>query len=709
MEPNEKINILVVDDVPEKLLAFQVILEELGQNVVTANSGREALRRLLNEDFAVILLDVNMPGMDGFETAALIRQRKRTELTPIIFITAYSDETHASQGYSLGAVDYILTPVVPEVLRAKVAVFVELYRKNQQVKRQAEERVILAQEQAAREAAEEATRRSAFLAEASKVLSRQLDYEATIQGTLHLVVPHLADVAVLTLVEDQDRRPPRELAWADAGDSPPVRTATLQQLPASWAEAMERAIASEESQFLPELGLEEKILDLPEMPANGHHGQLCLGSAYVVPLLARGRTLGSLLLAVGPSGRRYNLKDRAMAEDLVGRAAIALDNARLVREIQEGDRRKDEFLAMLGHELRNPLAAIANALACLDLGGRDGQIRAEARAILDRQVHQMARLVDDLLDVSRITRGKVELRKEPVALESVVDRAVASAQPWISARQHELSVSMPPDNLVLLADPARLEQILANLLNNAAKYTEPRGRIWLSAQRQANHVLLKVRDTGIGIPQQLLPRVFDLFIQGDRSLDRSQGGLGIGLTLVRSLVELHGGTVEVHSPGPQQGSEFVVRLPLSAMAPPPEPPPPAAPPDVALPPAGRRVLVVDDNVDLVTTTSMLLRKLGHKVYSAHDGPSAIEAAAACHPQVILVDIGLPGMNGYDVARHLRQRPGFHRVLLVAMTGYGQQEDRQRSRDAGFDHHLVKPVRLQELQALLTVEPALPVE
>jgi two-component system CheB/CheR fusion protein len=307
-----------------------------------------------------------------------------------------------------------------------------------------------------------------------------------------------------------------------------------------------------------------------------------------------------------------------------------------------------------------------------------------------------------------------------VELKSIFARAVATAQPLVAARQHQLSVSELPGHTMLLADPARLEQVLANLLNNAAKYTEPGGRIWLSAQRENDHVLLRVRDTGIGIPPKLLPRVFDLFTQGDRSLDRSQGGLGIGLTLVRSLVEMHGGTVEVHSEGIKRGSEFVVRLPVEAevlpeaKAPSPkeiaEPQPARAPqPAAGDSSASRRVLVVDDNVDLVMTTTLLLRKMGHEVYSAHDGPAALEAADAYLPEVVLVDIGLPGMNGYEVARHLRQRAGFDRVLLVAMTGYGQQEDRQRSQQAGFDHHLVKPVRWQELQELLAAEPAVPAD
>jgi CheY-like chemotaxis protein/nitrogen-specific signal transduction histidine kinase len=408
---------------------------------------------------------------------------------------------------------------------------------------------------------------------------------------------------------------------------------------------------------------------------------------------------------MGSSGRSFRGEDLALAEELASRAAVAVDNARLYREIQEGDRRKDEFLAMLGHELRNPLAAIANALEYVQMARDDPSSFRRAGDILARQVQLMARLVDDLLDVSRITRGKIELRKEPIELQAAVTRAVATVEPLISARQHELTVTMPDRPIQLLADPARLEQILANLLNNAAKYTDPGGHIRLDVATNETTTEVRIRDTGVGIPEHLLPRVFDLFMQGDRSLDRAQGGLGIGLTLVRSLVELHGGQVEVSSEGLGQGSAFVVRLPIFA----PEP----SEVEMGTQPAecerkgqSRRILLIDDNVDLTTTMSALLRLGGHEVAVCCDGPSGIDAATELQPEVILVDIGLPGMNGYEVAGRLRKMPVFDRTVLVAVTGYGQADDRRRAREAGFDHHLVKPVFFEALQQLLN-SPSLP--
>ena len=693
MPDEEKVNILVVDDVPDKLLTMEAILEELGQNVVCVDSGREALRRLLYQDFAVILLDVNMPDMDGFETAALIRQRRRSESTPIIFVTAFSDETHAFQGYSLGAVDYILTPVVPTILRAKVSVFVELYQKTQQVRRQAEQRAALAIAQAAQASAEEAARRAAFLGEATAALSNSLNLDDTLQSLLRAAVPRLADLAGVTIVESPGQPWRSELAWLEPGTSlPRIRSIGSSEGPHdSLRDALERVLAS---------GVPEQLTGLAIANPFAETLQGQFHSALIRPLTARGRILGALTLVMGDSGRTFRGEDVALAEELASRAAVALDNARLYREIQEGDRRKDEFLAMLGHELRNPLAAIANALEYVQISGDDPASFRRAGDILARQVQMMARLVDDLLDVSRITRGKIELRKEVVELQAAVTRAVATVEPLISARQHELTVSMPDRPIRLLADPARLEQILANLLNNAAKYTDPGGRIRLDVQDDQQTTEIHVRDTGVGIPEQLLPRVFDLFMQGDRSLDRSQGGLGIGLTLVRSLLELHGGHVEVFSEGAGRGTDFIVRLPVLAS----DTCQAGAKPEshqCARKSDARRILLIDDNVDLTTTMSALLRLGGHEVSVCCDGPSGIDVATELQPEVILVDIGLPGMNGYEVASRLRQMSMFDRTMLVAVTGYGQADDRRRAREAGFDHHLVKPVFFEALQQLLS--------
>jgi signal transduction histidine kinase/CheY-like chemotaxis protein len=674
---------------------MQLILEELGQNVITALSGREALRRLLDQDFAVILLDVNMPDMDGFETAALIRKRKRSEHIPIIFVTAFGDEILAARGYSLGAVDYILSPVIPEILRTKVQVFVELFQKNEQVKRQAEEHIALARAQAARAAAEEASRRSSFLAEASRALVRSLDYEATLRAMACLPVPFLADLSAVTTPDEHGEAWRTELAWHNPDKNACDQVNVPEKdLPHYLVEAIQRVLTSGKSESLGET-VAWPLKDQPSAPA----AEAAKPRTLLLPLYARGRTLGVLSLARQNPDRPFNPADAELAGDLAGRTAIAIDNARLYRDIQEADRRKTEFLAMLAHELRNPLAPIRNAVQLLRYqGGNDPQLEW-ARDIIDRQVQQMARLVDDLLDVSRITRGKINLQMEPIDAAAVVSRAVETSRPLIDARHHELTVSVLPEPLMVQADSTRLAQVLSNLLNNAAKYTEDGGHVWLTVAREGDEAVFRVRDSGMGIPPELLSSVFDLFIQADRSLDRSQGGLGIGLTLVRRLVELHGGTVKAFSAGPGKGSEFVVRLPVLKNVPAPE----RSVKSVSPPQKNgrsRRILVVDDNVDATESLALLLRLTGHEVSIAHDGQAALQLATTFRPSVVLLDLGLPGMSGYEVAQQMRRLPALTDTVLVALTGYGQDEDRQRSRAAGFDHHLVKPIDPESLPRLL---------
>jgi signal transduction histidine kinase len=428
-------------------------------------------------------------------------------------------------------------------------------------------------------------------------------------------------------------------------------------------------------------------------------------AACGTPLLSRGvggENVIGVIVTFFPNPHRPSERDARLVELYARQAAQAIDNARLYREMEESNRGKDEFLAMLAHELRNPLAPILNALHIMRLSGGTEGAHGQALEMVERQTRHMTRLIDDLLDVSRITRGKIQLRPEPVELAWVVGRAVDSSRPLIEARKHHLDVTLGPEPVRLLADATRLEQVLANLLNNAAKYTEPGGHIALSAGREDGQVVIRVRDTGIGISPALLPRVFDLFMQAHVTPDRALGGLGIGLTLVRRLVELHGGSVEVHSEGPGHGSEFVVRLPAQDRpAPAPAPAPAAAGAAPPLPP-GRgalRVLVVDDNRDAAESLSMMLRLDGHEVRMAHDGTAALEVAGLFRPEVVLLDIGLPGTSGYDVARQLLDR-GVRPLLLVAMTGYGTEEDRRRSQEVGFDHHLVKPVDPQVLREML---------
>jgi signal transduction histidine kinase len=401
----------------------------------------------------------------------------------------------------------------------------------------------------------------------------------------------------------------------------------------------------------------------------------------VLPLIDDGVTIGSLVRLTDAT------EQRLLQEELRHQA----------EQLREADQRKDQFLAMLGHELRNPLAPILSTLQVLRKTGSGGPVITPAHQTLERQAQQLARLVDDLLDVSRITSGKIQLRTEPVELATVLATALETSRPALDARKHELAVSLPPDPVWLEADPVRLAQVFSNLLNNAAKYTEVGGHVWLTAERQAAEAVVRVKDTGIGMTRDMLTKAFDLFAQDDRSLDRSQGGLGIGLTLVRTLVQLHGGSIQIYSDGPGKGTEFVIHLPAL-------PKPPAAhravQPDTSTWPL-RRILVVDDNVDAARTLALFLGMTGHETCTAHDGREALEAARIHRPDVVLLDIGMPGMDGYELARRLRQEHGMEKLLLVALTGYGQGDDRRRSREASIDYHLVKPVDLEELRELLT--------
>ncbi len=380
------------------------------------------------------------------------------------------------------------------------------------------------------------------------------------------------------------------------------------------------------------------------------------------------------------------------------------DRKRMEEALRDADQRKDHFLAMLAHELRNPLAPISNAVQIMRVEGPNGANLQWSTEVISEQIKHMTRIVDDLLDVSRITRGTVVLQIEPIELERVVELAVQASRPVLDDYKHELRVSLPEHPVVLEVDSARLAQVLSNLLNNAAKYTEEGGRIELSAGKSGSDVLIKVVDNGIGIAQELLPKLFDLFVQADQTLSRSRGGLGIGLTVVRSLVEMHKGSVSASSAGPGKGSEFSIRIPIPKRS-------VAAPgqtrknePEQTRNLPRRRILVVDDNLRNAASLEKLLIALGQEVYTAHDGQRALEMARSHPLDVILLDIGLPVMDGYEVARVCRQDPELQRITLVAMTGYGKDEDKQRSQEAGFNAHLVKPVNLEDLELLLSDTP-----
>ena len=431
-----------------------------------------------------------------------------------------------------------------------------------------------------------------------------------------------------------------------------------------------------------------------------------------VPLvvLTRGGGAHSRLRALRtlePLGNVTFLERPLRIMTLVSAARMALRARRrqyeicdLLARLEQGVRERDHFLAVLAHELRNPLAPIRNAVEVLRRQDRpDPQKVRWATDLVDRQARHLTRMVDDLLEVSRVTHGKITLRPEPVDLAAVLHSAVETSRPLIDARKHHLAVSLPDEPLWVQADVARLTQVVTNLLNNAAKYTDEGGRIALAVGRQGPEAVLRVRDTGVGIPADLLPRLFEPFTQGECSGERGQAGLGLGLAVVRKLVEMHGGGVQAVSEGPGRGSEFVVRLPLL----PPDRCKPAPTPEKQSRQAGtppRRVLIVDDNRDAADSLAVLLKLAGHEVRVAYDGPSALAEAPNFRPDVVLLDIGLPRMDGCEVARRLRQQPGMENVLLVALTGFGQEQDRRRSHEAGFNAHCVKPVDFEVLQAVL---------
>lgn len=704
---DEKSNILIVDDLPEKLLVFGTVLEDLGQNLVFVNSGSAALREVLNREFAVILLDVNMPDIDGFETAALIRRYKRSAHTPIIFITAYTDEIQTAKGYSLGAVDYILSPVVPDVLRSKVKVFVELHQMQRRVRRQADERIALVAAESARRLAEENDRRSNFLSQASRILSGSLDVSVGARLLLELLVPDAAHLALLQLTQEGTPLSQAMVAGVRQDGAVAMTNVPVAGLPAEVQEAMQQA-----ARLKQRITLNPNALHRFGSKPFGLEGPLALRGAAAVPLLIGERVLGVLLVGAEQNTSGRAMQDWGALEELASRAAIAFENANLYRslqseiverraaeaELQEANQRKDEFLAMLSHELRNPLAPIRNALEVIRRIAPPDPKFNWAGDVMDRQVRHLTRLVEELLDVARISQGKIQLNKEPVDLTQVIAQSVETAQPFIDSRNHTLTVKLPDTPVWMQGDFARLSQVVSNLLHNAAKYSDDGGRIDLELKVQDGQALIAVRDNGIGIDALLLPRIFDLFQQGTRSLDRMQGGLGVGLTLARRLVELHGGHVEARSEGLKKGAEFRVAIPCVSVVggPKVQDDKPASP--VVL---GQRILIVDDNQDAAESIAQYLQLEGHEVKTVGDGVQALACVSVFAPQVVILDIGLPVLSGYEVARRMRQLPSTKSVLLVALTGYGQKEDQMRAMEVGFDRHFVKPTDPRVLVELIS--------
>ncbi|MBO9651908.1 MAG: response regulator [Variovorax sp.] len=696
----EPVDILIVDDLPEKLLVFRTVLEELGQNLVAVRSGAEALREILKREFAVILLDVNMPDLDGFETAALIRKHRRSAYTPIIFITSYWDEVQSARGYSLGAVDFIISPVVPEVLRSKVGVFVSLYQMKRQVQVQADNRAAVMAAEAARRVAEENDRRSAFLAQASRTLGGTLEIDRAMAQLVELLVPAFGSRAVVRLIDVESEVDGWCLAEeVDGGVR--VRTDADTDTGAVLEPAVEAML--------------QRVI------ASGHaievdaarEGRVDLPWAWMaaVPLAAGERRLGALWVALD-EGRAW---PRAIAAGMLGevaaRASVAFENARLYgllqreiierqlaqQELQLASRRKDEFLAMMSHELRNPLASIVTAIEVIRrIAPNEGKL-TWAIDVASRQSRQMTRLIEELLDVSRISEGKIVLKYESFELRHLVAQSVETVRAAVERHRQTLSVHVPEEPLWLRGDVARLTQVISNLLHNASKYSPDGKAIALHARREGDEIVITVHDQGMGIEAELLPRIFDLFAQGQRGLDRAQGGLGVGLTLARRLTHLHGGDIEAFSEGKDRGSVFKVRLPCAKEE-------MAIAPGIATGPVPqgtrRKVLVVDDNLDAAAGIEALLRIEGHEVRVALDGEQGLSAFVDFEPAVLILDIGLPKVDGYEVARRMRSMPQGQSVLMIALTGYGQAEDRQAALDAGFDRHFVKPADAQLLLACI---------
>ncbi|MEP6510863.1 MAG: response regulator [Dokdonella sp.] len=549
----DPVNILLVDDQPARLLAYRVILGSLNENLVEASSGTEALALLMTREFALILLDVNMPDMDGFEAASLIHQHPRFEKTPIIFVTAINvSDMDRIRGYTLGAVDYVMVPIIPEILRSKVTVLAELYRKRRD---------------------------------------------------LELANAHLAAANESLRIEKS-----RELEVLNES----LRLANIQ--------------------------LEHRNLQLQREGAERERAQ---------------------------------------------------------QRLIEQDRRKDEFLAMLAHELRNPIASLANAINVFKLGAVRIDPLHEA---MQRQLGLLVRLIDDLIDAARISSGKLTLRKAPTTLRAIIESAVETVTPLLDAGTHPLDVQQPAEDIGLDADAERLSQVFSNLLSNAVKYSDIGSPIEIAARATDDSVEISFIDHGIGLGDDQQERIFELFTQVDTAVERARGGLGIGLALARRIVEMHEGQLSVESPGLGRGSCFVVRLPRTDLC---EIPMPSSIPAPANAQSGGqcRVLVVDDNQDAADTLAMMLQLLGHQAHCIYDPRAVVDAVDAFVPDIVFLDIGMPGLSGYDVARNLRAHSGGDSLILVAVTGWGQPEDRRRTAENGFDHHLVKPADLAEIQRI----------
>nr|WP_255481853.1 MULTISPECIES: ATP-binding protein [Ramlibacter] len=557
---------------------------------------------------------------------------------------------------------------------------------------------LLAAERRARGQAEASRRRMELLASAGERMAVSLEPEQALLAVARTVVPSIADWCRIDLLDDAGVLQ-RKLAF----HSDPQRAAQALEIARSFQTRPDTpgTMAWVIRTGAPFHGHFSRPPANPDPALVRYAAVFGMGAQFVLPLVAHGRTIGAMAVMQAESKRQFDEEDRALLVELGRRAALALDNARLFgeaeaarRQAEAANRAKDEFLAMLGHELRNPLAPIATALELM--ARRSPQVALEERRVIGRQVNHLSRLIDDLLDVSRITRGKVELQREAIDLRAVAANALEMTRPLFERHEHPVDVELPREPVTVEGDFVRLAQVLGNLLVNAAKFTPTGGQVAVRVRREGPTALVQVQDTGCGIDPALLTGVFDMFVQGRQAMDRRTGGLGLGLAIVRSLVDLHGGDVRAHSDGVGRGATFTVRLPVTETA----AAPAHAPAHAETGPGSGRILVVDDNVDAAETLAELLQLLGYETRTAGDAQSALAALAAFRPQVALLDIGLPGIDGYELAGMVRQRPEGSGIGLIALTGYGQESDRARALEAGFDDHLVKPVPMDRLTELI---------
>jgi signal transduction histidine kinase/response regulator RpfG family c-di-GMP phosphodiesterase len=703
---DDKVSILIVDDKPDKVLALEVLLEELGQNIVRAYSGREALRCILQREFAVILLDVNMPGMDGFETAAMIRQRPSTRHVPIIFVTAFGDEAYTHRGYSLGAVDYIQTPVVPEVLKTKVGVFVELYRKSAQVQRQTE---------SLRRRAAQMQKLAAAAVAINSALSIERMLQTITDTARDIVGAHQAITLFVASTTDGPE-PGRPITEAVASYSDKyaewrprkLRLDAIAGTVVARSRAATRMTVAELHDH-PDWNIVRNA-DIPPV----------VGGMLAAPLTGRdGSNLGVIYLSDRYDGE-FTSDDEAVLTQLAQMASIAIENTIYAAE-RETNRIKDEFLSTLSHELRTPLNAILGWTQLLRLDPQQDEFM-HGLEVIERNARAQAKLIEDLLDVSRITTGKLRLATRPLRFSGVVDAAIDAIRPLATEKQLHLSWAGPSCTDTVAGDPDRLQQVVWNLLSNAVKFTPDSGRVDVQLDEINGQLRLRVADTGKGINPAFLPHVFDRFRQADSSSTRSHGGLGIGLTIVRHIVQLHGGSVHADSPGEGRGATFTIMLPVAMAGV--EVSPTDTPmmlPDGGQGSAGHgsagqavassgssngdgspssdspanlhnaRIIVVDDEADAREVMTTALRRAGANVVALETVADAVRSIAEQLPDILISDIAMPEQDGYELIRQIRSSPRTATLPAVAVTAYARAEDRMHAIVAGFDSHLPKPI------------------